>query len=388
MSNPLAIPKTLSSTGTARRWAKNTLLSVRDKRESNKPVAADETELRRLPGTHPSHGPVNISGTLPRRKRRHLTGNATPLNQPGPTSRWNAAHPWVPNEKKEIIDSSRIWECPRRHAAPKNTPVWQTAQLRTRLMEPGDPLPVHKTRAGLLRDLHKTKCHAHPSYDLDGDGVVSITDYKLAKDMDTDGSGHIDSEETRLGRIKLARNFFEIKNGVTSRYHRQSWKEMDKKSAELVEDKHFGKSLRRLQQNMVKRQARGGRAVIDSMTDPYYDHPSARFGAGTRQLSRSQSISEMKRIRKNDFIRDAQASCLPNSFFFEPEVRYGRQSLLTDMKLANHTNMNGDVLRKFKETGQVRAPDCFSPNKATGRRSARAETGSSTARKHLFGAKQ
>ena len=104
MSNPLAIPKTLSSTGTARRWAKNTLLSVRDKRESNKPVAADETELRRLPGTHPSHGPINVSGTLPRRKRRHLTGNATPLNQPGPTSRWNAAHPWVPNEKKEIID--------------------------------------------------------------------------------------------------------------------------------------------------------------------------------------------------------------------------------------------------------------------------------------------
>jgi hypothetical protein len=35
----------------------------------------------------------------------------------------------------------------------------------------------------LLKDL-KPNHRAHPSYDLDGDGVVSITDYKLAKDMD------------------------------------------------------------------------------------------------------------------------------------------------------------------------------------------------------------
>ena len=72
------------------------------------------------------------------------------------------------------------------------------------------------------------KCIAHLSFDLDGNGVVSITDYKLAKDMDTDGSGHIDDEETCLGRTRLARNFYETKNQVTSRFHRRDWQEMEK----------------------------------------------------------------------------------------------------------------------------------------------------------------
>ena len=40
---------------------------------------------------------------------------------------------------------------------------------------------------------------------------MSITDYKLAKDMDIDGIEHIDELETRLGRTKLARNFYETK---------------------------------------------------------------------------------------------------------------------------------------------------------------------------------
>ena len=380
MSDPLAIPTTLQSTGTARRWAKNTLLSRADKRDANKIKVSEEQEQSRLPGYSPLHGPLNITGTLPRRRRRHLTGSATPKG-PGPTARWKAAHPWVPCEPKEVIDSSRVWECPRRHAAPKGVPVWKTAQLRTRLMEPGDPLPKHKTRQQLYIDLHKTKCHAHPSYDLDGDGVVSITDYKLAKDMDTDGSGHIDEEETRLGRIKLARDFFEIKNTVTSRYHRKTWREMEKRSSNLVRDKNFGKSLLKLQKKLVIRQARGGRDVIDSLTNSVFDHPSARYGPGASTMARSQSMDEMKQTRRKNFIRDAQSACLQNSFFFQPEVRYGRQSLITDMKLANRTNLNGDVLRQF---GNERSKKLSQTDTRTSSNSTR---GSSTARNHLFGAK-
>ena len=376
MSVPLAIPPTLQSTGTARRWAANMLGSARNKRASKKLTSDDEKELRHLPGQSPLHGPVHIAGTLPRRRRKHMTGAATPQGEgggPGLTARWKAAHPWVPNEKMEIIDSSRVWECPRRHAAPKGLPIWKTAQLRTRLMEPGDPLPRHKTRKALLHDLHKG-FHAHSSYDLDGDGVVSITDYKLAKDMDTDGSGHIDGEETRLGRIKLARNFFELKNVVTSQYHRCNWKELDHKASDLVKDKNFGRSLRKLKQNLVKRQARGGRDVIDSLTSPGPELTSARYGLGSTQMIKSKSIAVMKRKRKEDFIRDAKASCFPDSFFFQPEVRYGRQSLLTDMKLVNHVHLNGDVLREFKKTAhKAGAPEETSreTSRGTARESAR-----------------
>jgi hypothetical protein len=372
MAEPLAIPTTLQSTGTSRRWAQHLIQSARDKKSAHQCQVDTEKELRHLPGFSPLHGPVNIVGTLPRRRRRHLTGSATPTPRTGRTQRWKKAHPWVPHEKVEIIDSGRVWECPRRHAAPKGVPVWKTAQLRTRLMEPGDPLPRHKTRPALLKDL-KPNHKAHPSYDLDGDGVVSITDYKLAKDMDTDGSGHIDNEETRLGRIKLARNFFELKNSVTSRYHRRGWQEMEKRAGLLVEDKNFGNSLRTLKQNLCIRQARGGRDVIDSLADKHQEQPSARFGPGCTQMRRSNSIAVMKRRRTNDFIEEAKAACYPDSWLFQPEVRYGRQSLLTDMKLVNHVHLNGDKLRAFQAT-RLKGPDHGGSGVAN------------TARRHLFGA--
>ena len=387
MSEPLAIPVTLQSTGTARRWAITTLNSARDKRDANKIKASEEMEKSRLPGFSPLHGPLNVTGTLPRRRRRHLTGSSATATSttatPQHTARWRKAHPWIPNEKVTIIDPSRVWECPRRHAAPKGVPIWQTAQLRTRLLEPNDPLPVHTNRNKLMSDLHKTKCHAHPSYDLDGDGVVSIDDYKLAKDMDTDGSGHIDEEETRLGRIKLARNFFEMKNQVTSRYHRKDWREMDKQSAALVKEKHFGRSLKKLQKQLTIGQQRGGRDVIDSLTNSHFDHPSARYGSGATSMARSQSISGMKALRKRNFIRDAQSSCEPGSWMFQPEVRYGRQSLITDMKLANRTALNGDVLRKWGEDKKQNAQQNLGSSRGSNISSSR---GSNTARKHLFGA--
>ena len=33
----------------------------------------------------------------------------------------------------------------------------------------------------------------HPSFDIDGDGIVSIQDYNLAKKFDADGNGIIDN---------------------------------------------------------------------------------------------------------------------------------------------------------------------------------------------------
>ena len=242
-------------------------------------------------------------------------------------------------------------------------------------MEPGDPLSRHKTRAALLRTLHKKKCHAHKSFDLDGDGVVSVNDYKLAKDMDTDGSGHIDEEETRLGRTRLARDFYELKNTVTSRFHRRSWMDIEKSASKLVTKDNFGRHLNHLRQGLWIRQGRSGRRVVDSLSFDGASQPSARFGPGATQLRRSQSVAELKGRRRAKFLAEANASCRPDSFFFQPVVRYGRQSLLTDMRQANHESLNGDKLRAFGES-RTKAPQTGRSNNG----------GGSTSRRHLFGA--
>lgn len=242
-------------------------------------------------------------------------------------------------------------------------------------MEPEDPLPRHTTRSALLRTLHKKKCHAHKSFDLDGDGVVSVTDYKLAKDMDTDGSGHIDDDETKLGRTRLARDFFELKNAVTSRFHRRSWEDMEKSASDLVATDNFGQRLSHLRQGLWIRQGRSGRRVVDSLSIDGASLPSARFGLGTTQLRRSHSIAELKRYRRARFLEEANASCRPDSFFFQPVVRYGRQSLLTDMRQANHESLNGENLRAFGEN-RNRAPQTGRSNNG----------GANTSRRHLFGA--
>ena len=45
----------------------------------------------------------------------------------------------------------------------------------------------------------------HPSYDVDGDGVVSATDMKIATLFDTDGDGVLDEEETERLRHMMAK---------------------------------------------------------------------------------------------------------------------------------------------------------------------------------------
>ena len=396
------MPTTLQSTGTARRWAKNTLSTIRNTRGNNESLnhtrnTNNTSEMRTLGPSSPLHGPgAMISGTLPRRRRKHVMGvsskdrvndkggTTAPQSSsssfeslPGPTARWQASHKWIPHPStvSKTVDTSRIWERPRHHKAPEGVPLWQTAVLRTRLLEPGDPLPRHKTRKELLRTLHKKKCIAHESFDLDGDGVVSITDYKLAKDMDIDGSGHIDDEETRLGRTKLARNFYETKNMVTSRFHRRNWREMDAAAKEMVKKKNFGQCLTQMRQGLWIRQGRSGRRVVDSLSFDGQYAPSARFGKGASTLQKCNKRSELKNKRRELFLREALESCKRDSHFFQPVVRYGRQSLLTDMRRLNHNDLNGDKLRDFG----------VSQTTLETATSSRSKPAMKSARRHIFG---
>lgn len=49
----------------------------------------------------------------------------------------------------------------------------------------------------------------HPSYDIDGDGVVSVADYKMAKKFDQDSNGIIDREEMDAGKRIIAKELWD-----------------------------------------------------------------------------------------------------------------------------------------------------------------------------------
>lgn len=49
----------------------------------------------------------------------------------------------------------------------------------------------------------------HASYDIDGDGFISQSDYQLAKRFDADGNGVIDKEEMDAGKRLIAKELWE-----------------------------------------------------------------------------------------------------------------------------------------------------------------------------------
>ena len=54
----------------------------------------------------------------------------------------------------------------------------------------------------------------HKSYDIDGDGVVSVEDYRMAKQFDGDGNGYIDASEKAAGRDIIAQDIMEFHEEV------------------------------------------------------------------------------------------------------------------------------------------------------------------------------
>ena len=67
-------------------------------------------------------------------------------------------------------------------------------------------LKKHKTRSNLLRT-HKRATLPHPTYDIDGDGIVNQSDLKVAREVDPKGLGVLDTEGTKNGKRRLARKY-------------------------------------------------------------------------------------------------------------------------------------------------------------------------------------
>lgn len=84
----------------------------------------------------------------------------------------------------------------------------KVAPLRTLLLDSRvNNFPQAKTQSEFLARL-KHQNIPHESFDVDGDGVVSQEDYRLAKMFDLDGNGVLDIAEQSVGRRIIAEEFF------------------------------------------------------------------------------------------------------------------------------------------------------------------------------------
>jgi hypothetical protein len=69
-------------------------------------------------------------------------------------------------------------------------------------------LKKHKTRSELMQT-KKQVTLPHPSYDIDGDGIVNQSDLKVAREVDPRGTGVLDAVGTLNGKRSLARKYLE-----------------------------------------------------------------------------------------------------------------------------------------------------------------------------------
>ena len=306
-----------------------------------------------------------------RSARKHSTGKSnlnasTSIERQNRTLKWRKGRNWIPSEPVRIIDTERKWIKPERDT---------TAPLRTMLMDKNNPLPPHKTRQGLLKS-YAALNRAHSSYDLDGDGIVSVADYKIARDMDTDNSGIIDEEEHNIGREHAARKFYEEANEYTQR-NKLTYDQIKEKAHKLatLEEKQFGRQYQKLKRALWVKESRGGMNVIKCLnfkgTKPNERFSSQKFvdssikSARTQKIRKCATITELRKARKQDFIDTEEKKRLAvthlDRYRFPTGRRFGKQGFLENLIRYNglhvlkYTNHSTDsiISARLKQKGLI-----------------------------------
>ena len=135
--------------------------------------------------------------------------------------------------------------------------------------------PKHATGSAFRHALKSGKINKpHVSFDIDGDGTVSVVDMRVAKTFDKDASGTLDARERADGRHVLAREFLarharahraELARATRkARRARQAVRDASRSSAEfssigeLLQQRHLAAYKRRKQKRRKRGGAKGG----------------------------------------------------------------------------------------------------------------------------------
>ena len=167
---------------------------------------------------------------------RQLTGRSARTN----TGRTNRSTP------RYIITArgSKLNPLKNRYSRPM---ISRSCPLRTVLLDhAANNIPPSKTYSE-LQELRRRTNMAHPSFDIDGDGDVSVDDYILAKACDSNGNGVLEESEQHLARRNIAKQFFESHQHDANLYGTAWTPEDPAKNAERLTDAmNFSQAFRRL----------------------------------------------------------------------------------------------------------------------------------------------
>lgn len=228
----------------------------------------------------------------------------------------------------------------------------QTAPLRTLYMDDAVNTQLKQRSWAGLVEAQRRRNVPHPSFDIDGDGIVSIADYKLAKKFDADGNGIIDNEEMEAGKKIIAKELWE-KHRSQHFLGKEAPTNADRAMAvdHLVslagEHGAFMREYERTKNHHWIEQQRGSSQVLECVSKPKtpmwqpYMVPHTMqvcIDDGSREGRRARTRSELFSTRRLDYANSVRLKTESSPFRVYDNQTITRNYQARDIVVANDVN--------------------------------------------------
>ncbi len=128
--------------------------------------------------------------------------------------------------------------------------------------------PRHKTKTSLMESYEKSRL-PDPTYDVDGDGVVSTKDLYLASKFDVNGDGVLQEDEVFELRSQMVEDILRVYDDLPhagdTRKIRGIMQEFRDRRDEVIMDDSFRKKMNALQVNLKSQTMTDSRQLYQSL---------------------------------------------------------------------------------------------------------------------------
>jgi len=184
------------------------------------------------------------------------------------------------------------------------------SMLRTNYMDESINNQLKQRTLTELRESKRMINAPHQSYDIDGDGFISQSDYQLAKRFDADGNGVIDKDEMDAGKRLIAKELWEryraqhfLQKAPISDHERQGY--VDQLVALKDEHGAFMRDYERIKNKHWIEEQRGSAQVLECVSKPnlnmyepkIFQHP---VPVANKPRTRSELFEERRRAYTQD----------------------------------------------------------------------------------------
>lgn len=186
-------------------------------------------------------------------------------------------------------------------------------------------MPRQLTRSDLM-EMRKHTNKPHMSYDVDGDGIVSAEDMRVAKRFDSRRLGTLDRDQNEFLKHSLVRDFMQDNKKDLWLYGSHMRADPlhtpeDTIVRDMAESRHFLAEFGNLQKAERRYRVGGSAQMKETLKDPDLPRSRSRQTLLAQRLAEARALGTMK---------------LEQRFYAQPEVFTKRINLITD-----NARMNG-----------------------------------------------